>query len=294
MTGITIVVPSIGRRQLDVCLASLANQRPAQPSAVLCILNGSAPVAPAFHAPWLRVIRDARPSVANARNLGVELSTTEWVAFLDDDCIAPTRWLASLEAYARTHPEVGVAGGAVVEAARRGWIYEFMEQLNYMRSPYTMKLRPSGIPSLGGANMLVRRDCLLSLGGFDPRLASSEDYDLLVSASRSGWTLGTYLDMPPVTHVHDTSALSFVRRYWRYGQGVAAVVGKHSLDPEPHRIYSLDTVGSLPRASWRFAMEDIAWLRSHRGRLTFSTYVLAVLRAASWQAGAWHERHAHA
>ena len=55
-----------------------------------------APVAPFA----VRYVHAPEPGVANARNAGVAAAAGGWIAFLDDDEIAPTAWLTALYATA--------------------------------------------------------------------------------------------------------------------------------------------------------------------------------------------------
>ena len=166
-----------------------------------------------------------------------------------------------------------------------------MRRINYMACSATMKVRPGGIPSLGAANLMIRRRAFNLLGGFDPGLASTEDYELLVRARRAGLGIGTYLDDPPVEHWHTTDLRTFLRRYRGYGRGVAQTVARHGLDPTGHRL-APEGRGALRRLGdlLRFAREDLVRHPPVTGDTLFARCgvhgVLAVLRAFAFQQGA--------
>lgn len=46
-----------------------------------------------------------------------------------------------------------------------------------------------GVPAASGSNMLVRRDALLQVGGFDRRLSCNEDSELIWRLHRHGYTI---------------------------------------------------------------------------------------------------------
>lgn len=298
MTGppeIAMVIPTTERWDaLARCLQSLVPQAEKHQAEIICVANSRRPEmhrAPSY--PWVRYVHEPERSVGRARNRGAAEATARWVAYTDDDCVAPPGWLDALVSYIRSNPDIHIAGGAVIEPDRKAGRYRFMRELNYMRAADAMKIRPTGVPSLGAANLLVRRSTLLSLGGFDPQLATTEDYELLIRAQEAGLGIGHYLWEEPVIHAHQTSPGVFCRRYWRYGRGVAAVVMKHRLDPVAHGIYSSKHVSSLPSAIREFHSRDVAWIKERGGRLRGTARAWGVVRATAWQAGAWAETRLH-
>jgi GT2 family glycosyltransferase len=284
---ITVAIPSLGRWQaLGGCLESLDRQVGGPPHEAICVVNGpTGPVPSSLRRPWLRFVHDEARGVSRARNTALALASSRWVLFIDDDCIAPASWLDDAERMVQCAPGIALAGGPVVEPPRPGRIYSFMRKLNYMRSNESLKFR-HGIPSFGGANLLVNVSAVRDLGGFNDVLVSTEDFDLVLRSTRSGLAVASQYFGAPVSHVHDTSLTTFVRRYFSYGQGVGQVVRLHGLDAAAHRIYTDGRVRHVLGAVRRFASEDLAWIVDHGEQLGVSDRALALLRAAAWQAGA--------
>lgn len=286
----TVAIPTVGRwSSLRACVASIASEWPSHAQGPLIVLaSEDLRLPPDLDAATVV----ARPgSVGAARNAAMRAATTDWVVFLDDDCLAPPGWLVQIGTRLAqwTAAGVGVAGGVVADAPRRGRLYRFTRELNYMRTAGTMKRRANGLPSLGGANLALSRECWQAISGFDESLASTEDYDLLVRARRGGWGIGTYFDLAPVIHAHETSWATFVRRHHGYGRGVAQTVRRNTLDPNAHRVYVSKSPFSIGPAALRFAKEDLVWMRD-RGRPPGpSAFLFAMLRGLAWQAGAWCE-----
>ena len=284
---ITVAIPSVGRwRALGGCIESLDRQVGGPPHEALCVLNGPTGTVPSsLRRPWLRFVQDETMGVSRARNTALALASSRWVLFIDDDCLAPASWVDDAERMVRSAPGIALAGGPVVEPSRAGRIYTFMRKLNYMRSNEALKFR-QGIPSFGGANLLVNVSAVRDLGGFNDKLVSTEDFDLVLRSTRSGLAVASQYFGAPVSHVHDTSLTTFVRRYFLYGKGVSQVVRLHGLDATAHRIYTDGRSRRVLGAVRRFASEDLAWMVDHGERLSVPDKALALLRAAAWQAGA--------
>ncbi len=286
MNTVTVVIPTVGRwASLGRCVASL-DQQTSGPVPTICVLNDvrSRPLR-TLDRPWLRYIAEPRRSVGVARNAGAYAADSTWILFTDDDCVVPKTWLAEILTFLANNPSMDIAGGPVTEPQRPEGRYRFMRALNYMHDARSMKMRPGGVPSLGAANLLVRRSALLSLGGFDGDLPSTEDYELLVRAKVAGHRIGTYLNATPVQHSHETSIVGFCRRYWSYGRGVAAVVAKHRLDPADHRMTGSGSLFAFASDVKQFRNKDLAWIKEHYGDTTGAMRLWASLRAVAWQAG---------
>lgn len=132
----------------------------------------------------LRVERHQVPRGRSAaRNTGISLARGRWVAFLDDDDVwAPDKLSHQLAEAARTGAAWAYAGDVVVD-----------EQLSILAghpplSPGDAMAslgRYNTIPA-GASNVIVRRDLLEAVGGFDADLHRAEDWDLWLRLARHG------------------------------------------------------------------------------------------------------------
>lgn len=200
--------------------------------------------------PRVRVITEPRPGLSNARNAGVAEARTEWVAFTDDDVYADPTWLRGLtHGMARGGPDCVCVTGFVPTGelrtpaqawfdSRIGWNRVFRPRIFLLASPPPdLPMFPFQVGSFGaGANFAVRRDVVLSLGGFDPYLGAGtptkggEDIDFFFRLVVGGRTL-VYEPSAVVWHRHRDTEDALVSQAVGYGRGFSAWATKTLLSP---------------------------------------------------------------
>jgi HAD superfamily hydrolase (TIGR01662 family) len=177
LTGVTIVIPTVGRSCLTNLLTDLAAQQP-QPAALYVVDDRPHPDRPLVcdH----RVLHSGGRGPAAARNVGWRAADTEWIAFLDDDVRLPDGWISTLYDDLRRAGEhvAGVQGGIEVPVPDR---------------PTDWERSTAGLSSAmwATADMAYRRAALEQVGGFDERFprAYREDAELALRMRQHSWTL---------------------------------------------------------------------------------------------------------
>jgi len=132
-------------------------------------------IARQFTDPRLKIIAQANCGAAASRNRGFAESTGEYIAFLDaDDLWSPDKLAAQLRAL-KENPAAAVAYSWTDwidehgERLRRGGYHHFSGDV---RGPLlTVNLLENG------SNPLIRREAIAAIGGFDPALRASQDWD---------------------------------------------------------------------------------------------------------------------
>lgn len=190
--------------------------------------------------PALRYRRAAARGLAAARNLALELTDADLLAFTDDDCLVQPGWLGGLAMEAGGEQVGAVCGRALPDPP------DAPDPLSVQVSPRRRVYRGAGSPwEIGsGNNMAVRRSAVEAVGRFDERLGagarfrSAEDVDLLYRLLRAGFEV-VYAPGPTVLHrawrgPHERERVAF-----DYGVGIGAFCAKHALPGDPRPLRSL-------------------------------------------------------
>jgi glycosyltransferase involved in cell wall biosynthesis len=171
----------------------------------------------------LRYLCEPRPGISHARNAGVAASRGSYIAFLDDDEVAPPGWLASLLSTMRD------TAADIVVGPVRPRFPAGMAVSSYARRIYDRDARaPTGQPVewFGIGNALLRRDrCLAAAVPFDPRfgLSGGEDTIFLARLRERGRRI-VWCAEAAVTEVIPQNKLTsgyLLRRAFRTGQTTA-------------------------------------------------------------------------
>ena len=252
MSVAAVVVAHGPEPELERCLESLAPQV----DELVLVENVAAPARAL--PPGTRVIRNERAAgYARNANRGVAATTAPFVVVANPDTEAAPDAVATLSAFARERPRCGIAGPALRypdgtwQASRRRFptvsgtlvrrtpLRLVLRPHERQRSHYLLDEQPSEpVPAdwMLGAFLLLRREMLDELGGFDEGFRLyGEDIDLCYRAAKAGWERW-YVPQARVVHryaaVIDRRFLT--RRTLWHWRGIARFVRKH-----PERLRAL-------------------------------------------------------
>ncbi|MET9765691.1 glycosyltransferase [Streptomyces sp. NPDC006372] len=189
-TDYAVVVPTLGRPGLRVCLHALAETTGPRPVRVVLVDDRPEPAGPSLTAdvplslrPRTLVVPGGGRGPAAARNLGWRAAgDVPWVVFLDDDVVPGATWGddLTLDLAAATGRTAGIT--ARIEVPRPT-----------DRRPTDWERSTAGLATTRWitADMAYRRVALAAVGGFDERFRRGfrEDADLALRMVDAGWTL---------------------------------------------------------------------------------------------------------
>jgi N-acetylglucosaminyl-diphospho-decaprenol L-rhamnosyltransferase len=243
-----VVVTDGPHPDLERCLAALAPQV----AELVVVANAPAPAVDA------QLLVNERPLgfAANA-NQGIDATTVPFVVVANPDTEPRPDAVELLRAFAEAHPRAGVVGPQLLfpdgrwqpsrrrfptvrgTLVRRTPLRAIFRPEKRQRDHYLLEDRPAEpAPAdwMLAAFLLLRREMLDELGGFDPGFRLyGEDIDLCYRAAKAGWERW-YVPQAIVTHVHAavTDRRFFTRRTLWHWRGIARFVRKH-----PERLRAL-------------------------------------------------------
>lgn len=163
-------------------LAALAHlMPPTSPWALLVIDNASSDTTPALLAArdWrpagidVRIVREEKLGLSNARNRALQEASGEYLLFMDDDETPDPAWLVEYEHAMREHQPDALGGRIEVffeDGERPAWLQDellgFLGKLDHGEACW---LTESATPIFGG-NFAFRRNVFERIGNFDARL----------------------------------------------------------------------------------------------------------------------------
>jgi GT2 family glycosyltransferase len=210
---VSIIVPTCHRNQdLTLCLEALrpdlqtpaASANPSPIDTTTDRTSGSSSLPPFYYEvivtddgsrstaeelvrekfPWARWIPGPRRGPAANRNSGARNANSEWVFFLDDDCIPAPGWVQACGAAIYNFPECSVFEGRTIGGP----------------NPRTRSDHESPLNLQGGllwsCNFGIKRKLFLDLNGFDENfpVPAMEDMDLQFRLKQVGHTSNFVVD----------------------------------------------------------------------------------------------------
>ena len=189
--SVDVIIPTRNREAyLEECIRSVAQQT-LQPDKVFVVDDGSTDGSMALlkrlAREWDRLVVIPTPisrGVSAARNVALARSTAQFIALIDsDDSWAPDKLQRQIALFTPERPQLGLVYSGMrrigpdgrpldmpdVIPDKRGWIFDDLL---------------SGFHPIAPTTMVIRRDLLLRIGGFDETLIQAEDRDLSLKLAR--------------------------------------------------------------------------------------------------------------
>ena len=242
---ITVIIPAYNLAPyINDCLASIEAQT-LPDWECLVVDDGStdatAPQVEARPDPRIRLLRQRNAGVSTARNAGLAEARGEFTMFLDgDDKLHPAA-LARLAAALTSEPEPVAAFGTLLKVLDNGDPYPGQKPLAQHQYPTGDVLGPMIEENFlaNGGHVLVRTAAARAIGGFNPTLRLSEDWEFWCRLAAQG----------PFTFIGTTPEIFYLRMRFGTSLGLAT-------DWANHRA-SIDAVLNNPTLQARFA--PAAW-----------------------------------
>ncbi|AFM19321.1 putative glycosyltransferase [Mycolicibacterium chubuense NBB4] len=180
-------------------VASIRNQTTA-PQEIVVVVDHNRDLFDRLRAamPDVTVVENARQrGLSGGKDTGVEVTTTDVVAFLDDDAVAHPDWLRHFRDAYIDDNIVGVGGTTLPrwESARPRW---FPEEFDWVTGCTFTGREPGPVRNLLGGNASFRREVFSVAGGFPSHIGRTSlqsrplgceetEFCIRVSQHRPGW-----------------------------------------------------------------------------------------------------------
>jgi len=204
---VSVVIPAFNAQQyISSAIDSALTQQGCEIDVIVVddgSIDGTAEIVQAYK-DRVRYVRQANAGPAAARNFGVSLATSEWIAFLDaDDTWTSGKLKAQLKAASSGRADViytnltnagdcdSVAKTRSLQELPRGDIFEELLHDNF-------------IPL---SSVLIRRQCFVEIGGFREDLLGTEDWDMWMRLAAEG-VLFEVVHEPLITYQWRVDSLS--------------------------------------------------------------------------------------
>jgi glycosyltransferase involved in cell wall biosynthesis len=135
--------------------------------------------------PRLKVFHQTNAGIVGALNNGLAMANGRYVARMDADDIARADRLEKQAAYLDEQPDhvfVGCLFRVIDEAGRPGHV----QQPGGQGRQTDMRRFPPYVAAVPHPSLMVRRDAIVSLGGYREQFPHAEDHDLFIRLARLG------------------------------------------------------------------------------------------------------------
>ena len=208
MKTISVIVIGLNEEKvIGECLSSISGLKLSD-----CILeviyvdsgstDKSIKIAESFSNVRVVSLNDANPSAAKARNLGVSVTNSEFIQFVDGDSILDEQWLKIALPILSSDNSIGAVFGSIEEVDKKSNIYMKVCQFDWYMPP--------GDYRLCGGNALWKRSVFDEVGLFDGKLIAGEEPDLCFRVRQKGYRI-VCIDSPMVKHDLD---MHYFKDYW--------------------------------------------------------------------------------
>jgi len=151
-----------------------------------------------------------------ARNAGAAVGETEWILFMDADCV-PRPGLLAAYFEAPIPTEAGAAAGEIIgDPDQRSLAARYARDRKVLSQTDGLYGRGRTVAATG--NLMVRRAAFDELGGFVEGIRSGGDVDFCLRLQSAGWAL-EFRPGALVLHRHRESVPALLGTFARYGAG---------------------------------------------------------------------------
>ena len=212
-----------------------------------CSTDSTLEIIESFRDPRIFVFTNEKNlGQASSLNIGIERARGRYLARIDaDDLFLPGK-LEKQVAYLESHPDVAVLGTGAVVLDDAGQVRGVM---GAMLEPWEIEFRMFFESPMIHVSVMMKRDIILSLGGYNPQYTIAADYHLWSRLLMEGKRLANIPDILTAYRVMETT----------YG----VTVGRMTLKDE------------IPKITQRYLTEHINWPTTFEDAIKIHQFIRA-------------------
>lgn len=168
-------------------------------------------------------------TAARARNIGFSAARERWpetdfVQFVDGDCVVDPEWIGKAFNFMRTRPDVAIVFGRRRERYVGRSIYNWLCDREWDGDP--------GIARECGGDVFARAKALDTVGAYRSSLIAGEEPELCIRLRANGWAIWRVGDEMTLHDANLTTLRQWWRRNRRAGHAFAEVSNMHWRSPQ--------------------------------------------------------------
>ncbi|HBU68876.1 MAG TPA: hypothetical protein DEE98_00655 [Elusimicrobia bacterium] len=233
---VSVIIPAYNSEAtVAKCLDSVLSQD-YKNIELIVVDDGSTDSTPAIlssyeQRPGVKVIKVINGGPSKARNLGIQYSKGEFLAFTDADCIVKADWITRLLECFNSDAVAGAGGDQLSPPDETGFgktVNDFMRAIGFISDYIKDKAGgPAKVVSHNPTcNVMYRREIISKLGAFLEELWPGEDVELDYRIIKAGHRL-LYTPGAVVYHYRPKTLALFSKMMNRYGYAQAFLVKKY-------------------------------------------------------------------
>lgn len=176
-----IVITKNNSKTIEDCIISLVNQSYSKKCYEVIFVDGQSVDGTDLIIkkymqifPFIRLFYENYGAMGYARNLGVKESKGEIIAFTDGDATVPNDWIEKIVKVFSDNPSL-VALGGLDELVTSDEGSRLIDSWRRLKRAEGIK----AIPNIKTANFAIKRDALISCGGFNSKLSHFDEAELM-------------------------------------------------------------------------------------------------------------------